>query len=149
MRRLLLKLQESTMHQNELINLNEYLLTKGFELSEEEIAKLVHVQKEICKNLKWIELDESKLYKIILPYTLSPYLSFDNKMITLENAILIYYKIRSMFDWHLDDETCITTCFKTYTSLYGIQDKELIKTIIIGLKKEGYNNNANDFNESF
>lgn len=138
-----MELQKNEEVSFSISTINEYLLTKGFELTEEEIDDLQRYQKEVLNHLECLEFDDNKLFSIIMPYTLSPYLSYANKLGVLKASILIYYKIRMEFDWHLDDEDLVKICYKEYIEHFGVLEKDLIQSIIQNLKKEGYSNRDN------
>lgn len=138
-----MELQKQDELKNSISVINEYLMIRGFELSDEEVEELFQYQKYVLEREEGIEFDDQMLFKIIQPYTNSPYLSYENKMGILKSAIYLYYKIRMRFDWHLDDLDLMDVCYKCYIESFGILEKDLIQTIIAKLKKEGYSNRDN------
>lgn len=139
-----MKLSKSESFIYELDEVQEHLLVKGLQLSEEDFMKLKLTQKHACQMFGMIEMNEDKFIQIIKPFTSLPYLTIDNMLNRLQEGINLFYSIRSRFDWHLSDEECIDVIHQATVACYGVIDKQLIQTICFKLKQEGYTNHDNE-----
>lgn len=139
-----MKLSKSESSTYELNEVQEHLLVKGFQLSEEDIMALKHTQEQACQMLGMVEMNEDKFTQIIKPFTTLPYLTIEHMLKRLQESIYLYYSIRSRFDWHLSDEECIDAIHQATVEGYGVIDKQLIQTICFKLKQEGYTNHDNE-----
>lgn len=114
----------------EWLKLKQEFLAIKVTLSLEDYQNLLTYQTQVCKQLEWVELDPSKLRKIIIPIIESGYLHDQNYIDTLRMIIRSYYMVRSQNDWRLSDtrlSELVTIAFKQTKGQYtSIMDELLI-----------------------
>lgn len=114
----------------EWLKLKQEFLAIKVTLSLEDYQNLLTYQTQVCKQLEWVELDPSKLRKIIIPIIESGYLHHQNYIDTLRMIIRSYYMVRSQNDWRLSDtrlSKLVTIAFKQTKGQYtSIMDELLI-----------------------
>lgn len=138
-----MKLQKVEPVEFELAEVETYLLTKGIELTNDDLVELKSTQDFACTQNEMVEMDKMKFLSVIKPFSQSPYLLFNNYLEILQNAIHLFYGVRSKFDWHISDDELIRIIYDSYLNAYGIIDKDLKREIFARLKKEGYSNRDN------
>ena len=114
----------------EWLKLKQDFLAIKVTLSLEDYQNLLTYQRQVCKQLEWVELDPSKLRKIIIPIIESGYLHAQNYIDTLRMIIRSYYMVRSQNDWRLSDtrlSELVAIAFKQTKGQYtSIMDELLI-----------------------
>lgn len=138
-----MKLQKIDLAQQDLIEIKEYLLIKGFELSKEDLKELKRTQDIACKKFDMVETDNGKFLSIIKLFSSSPYLRFHDYREVLKNSIFYYYSMRSKFDWHISDDELIKIIYASYYDSFGMINSDIQRMLHEQLRKEGYSNNDN------
>lgn len=114
----------------EWLKLKQDFLAIKVTLSLEDYQNLLTYQRQVCKQLEWVELDPSKLRIIIIPIIESGYLHAQNYIDTLRMIIRSYYMVRSQNDWRLSDtrlSELVAIAFKQTKGQYtSIMDELLI-----------------------
>ena len=77
----------------DLQEMQQVFLTVGIKLTAEELFHLLEYQYRICQKLNWVETDNKKFEKIVLPFLHSGFIHTGNYMIVLKSIIYIYYTI--------------------------------------------------------
>ena len=73
----------------DLQEMQQLFLTVGIKLTAEELFHLLEYQYRICQKLNWVETDNKKFEKIVLPFLHSGFIHTENYMIVLKNIIYI------------------------------------------------------------
>ncbi|MFQ9922919.1 MAG: DUF6323 family protein [Beduini sp.] len=114
----------------EWLKLKQDFLVIKVTLSLEDYQNLVTYQRQVCKQLEWVELDPAKMRKMIIPIIESGYLHDQNYIDTLRMIIRSYYMVRSQNDWRLSDDRLselVAIAFKQTKGQYtSIMDELLI-----------------------
>lgn len=111
------------------IQMNEQLQTKGYWLSEEDVAFLHHEQIQACQLHEMIDFDSHIIFEIANTFKDSPYIRIDTFVNCIKEALYTYYGIRRR-NHDLYDQEIVHLLYAQYVKHHGIFDVHLLKDCI-------------------
>lgn len=130
--------RKSKKTNKEWLKINAHLFPEAISLSLEDYDHLFAYKRQVCKKLEWVELDHSKLRKLIVPIMQDGNIGNQQDMEKLKMAIRSYYIVRSQKDWHFSDDYLCLIVKKALQNSYE-ESTSIIEEMMRLLKQEDIN----------
>lgn len=125
------------MSNDALIEIRQSFLSAGIQVTEKDLAQLWNYQNRLCAKLEWVEVDHTKLQRIISLFLLSRFVHSGNYMSILRKMLFAYYNIRCKFDYHTSDSEIYTLLHQEFERCAGLNLNQLRERVATIIRKEG------------
>ncbi len=132
-----MNLIKQTISINEITAIKHTFLSHKWNITNEEIARLITYQNRVLEKLEWIETDTNQLLHIIEPFLSSFYLNENNYLPIIKKVISCFYLLRQSFDYHSSDNDIIETMVCIFHEQHGQCIDALFTSAKTRLKEEG------------